>query len=312
MANLCENLIIIENGEDVVQDINMQFVDGNDILFERILPTPPGTEDKRKFRLDNWGTRSNGDSVEFPGEDCISFITAWSPAEGIAKELSRIYNCEIKIIYFEASEAFGGISIYKVGEVVSEQNFENIDEEKYKELPEELRDFIGDVFEWKKETEKTFEQKEIDNGIVINGKRTQAVIFTKTAEKEAIGQIIELCNQDFATNSKIRIMPDCHAGKGCVIGTTMTITDKVVPAMVGVDIGCGMLVWRLGKSKIDTELLDRIIANEIPNGTCARSKAAPGIDTRNFYEEMKRDLKCYNHISVDRALLSIGTLGGGK
>lgn len=74
--------------------------------------------------------------------------------------------------------------------------------------------------------------------IELKGKHNTAKVFTDNIDKETISQVIELLNQSFTANSKIRIMPDCHAGKGCVVGTTMTLTDKVVPNLVGVDIGC--------------------------------------------------------------------------
>ncbi|MFB7139975.1 RtcB family protein [Gottfriedia sp. NPDC056225] len=71
--------------------------------------------------------------------------------------------------------------------------------------------------------------------LTVNGSFNEAKIFTDNVEQGAIGQIIELCNQEFVKNSKIRIMPDTHAGKGCTIGTTMTIQDKIVPNLVGVN-----------------------------------------------------------------------------
>ncbi|WP_418658514.1 RtcB family protein, partial [Clostridioides difficile] len=74
----------------------------------------------------------------------------------------------------------------------------------------------------------------------VQGKYNKAKIFTENVDSITIGQIINLCNQKEFKESSIRIMPDCHAGKGCTIGTTMTISDKVVPNLVGVDIGCGM------------------------------------------------------------------------
>ena len=93
--------------------------------------------------------------------------------------------------------------------------------------------------------------------IEIKGKYNEAKIFTDVVDSASIAQVQELCNQEFTAGSRIRLMPDIHAGAGCTIGTTMTITDKVVPNLVGVDIGCGMetiriregrftVVWRLG------------------------------------------------------------------
>ena len=95
--------------------------------------------------------------------------------------------------------------------------------------------------------------------IEIKGKYNTAKVFTDNVDQTTISQVIEICNQKWCENSKIRIMPDCHAGVGCVIGTTMTIEDKVCPSTVGVDIGCGMLVTRLADIHIDLEKLDKTI-----------------------------------------------------
>ncbi|WP_227450607.1 RtcB family protein [Clostridioides sp. ES-S-0108-01] len=83
------------------------------------------------------------------------------------------------------------------------------------------------------------------------GKCNKAKISTDNVDSTTISQIIELRNQEFTTKSKIRIMPDCHAGAGYVIGTVMTIQDKIVPNLVGVDIGCGVLCANLGKIDLD-------------------------------------------------------------
>jgi tRNA-splicing ligase RtcB len=87
--------------------------------------------------------------------------------------------------------------------------------------------------------------------IELRGKHNLAKVFTNNIEETAVGQIIELCNQEFTKDSKIRIMPDTHAGAGCTIGTTMTIADKVVPNMVGVDIGCGMELIKIAEKEIN-------------------------------------------------------------
>lgn len=99
--------------------------------------------------------------------------------------------------------------------------------------------------------------------IEVQGKYNAAKINTDNVEQEAIAQIIELCNQEFVQGSKIRIMTDTHAGAGCTIGTTMTIQDKIVPNLVGVDIGCGMENVKLKNTEIDLEKLDRV-----PGHTC--------------------------------------------
>ena len=87
--------------------------------------------------------------------------------------------------------------------------------------------------------------------MVVKGKYNKAKVFTSVIEESAIGQLKSMCDCSAFANSKIRIMPDVHTGAGCTIGTTMTITDKISPSMVGVDIGCGMLTVYLGKIDID-------------------------------------------------------------
>lgn len=91
-------------------------------------------------------------------------------------------------------------------------------------------------------------------------------IFTKNIEEQAINQINELLNQETFKNSKVRIMPDVHAGKGCVIGFTGNLGEKVIPNIVGVDIGCGMLCVELGNIDLDLERLDKIIREYVPSG----------------------------------------------
>ena len=106
----------------------------------------------------------------------------------------------------------------------------------------------------------------------IRGKYNTALVFTHNIEKGAIDQIKELCDQEFAKDSIIRIMPDVHEGLGCTIGTTMTIQDKIVPNLVGVDIGCGIETIKLKNRKLDLEELDRNIYDYIPSGFNIRNK----------------------------------------
>lgn len=101
---------------------------------------------------------------------------------------------------------------------------------------------------------------------IIEGKYTNAIVYSYTAEESALGQVQTLCNQPFAKDSKIRLMPDIHAGKGCTIGTTMTYTDKICPNIVGVDISCGMLVVQLKEKRINLPELDSCIRKNIPAG----------------------------------------------
>ena len=134
------------------------------------------------------------------------------------------------------------------------------------------------------------------------GKHNTCKVFTDNCDNETISQIIELLNQESVANSQIRIMPDTHAGKGCVIGTTMTITDKVIPNLVGVDIGCGMYAIKLEETEIDCEKLDKVIRQYIPSGFSIHDRAI----TRSNIE------KIIAPIDVDRAMKSLGTLGGGN
>lgn len=143
--------------------------------------------------------------------------------------------------------------------------------------------------------------------IELKGKHNIAKVYTDNIEKEAISQIIELCNQEFCKDSQIRIMPDTHAGAGCTIGTTMTITDKVVPNLVGVDIGCGMETIQIAEKEVDFSKLDSIIRKYIPSGFNTRSIQHKYCESINL-----EDLKSYKHINSGRAKLSIGTLGGGN
>ena len=141
----------------------------------------------------------------------------------------------------------------------------------------------------------------------ITGKYSTAKVFTNVIENEAVEQIKTLCNQEFITGSKIRIMPDVHSGAGCTIGTTMTITDKVIPNLVGVDIGCGMETVMITDKEIDLEKLDKLIYEKIPSGHNIRKIPHDLINEIDLNQ-----LKCTGHVKMDRAIRSIGTLGGGN
>ena len=138
----------------------------------------------------------------------------------------------------------------------------------------------------------------------IKGKVNTAVCFAKTVEYESIEQIQRMCDHEFTRGSRIRIMPDVHAGKGCTIGTTMTIQDKAVPNIVGVDIGCGMYTVRLNTSHIDFAKLDEA-AHYIPSGQEVW-------DGRQEHFDLT-ELKCFRSLRQTRRLeRSLGTLGGGN
>ncbi|MFA5557886.1 MAG: RtcB family protein [Methanofastidiosum sp.] len=142
--------------------------------------------------------------------------------------------------------------------------------------------------------------------IELQGKYNSAKVFTDNVEQKTISQIINLLNQDFTKDCSIRIMPDCHAGKGCVIGFTANLGDRIIPNIVGVDIGCGMLTIELGKININLEQLDNIIHQNIPSG-------------RNTHDERKikypklAELHCHRDLKDTKRLeRSIGTLGSGN
>ena len=143
--------------------------------------------------------------------------------------------------------------------------------------------------------------------ILLKGDYNQAIIYTKILEKNAEKQIINLLNQEFIKDSTIRIMPDVHAGIGCTIGTTMTVWDKIVPNLVGVDIGCGMETVLLENNHIDFKKLDEIIHEYIPAGFSIRKT----IHSYLKYVELD-NLICKDFINLERARLSLGTLGGGN
>lgn len=141
----------------------------------------------------------------------------------------------------------------------------------------------------------------------VKGRYNKAKIFTDVIEKSALRQVRKMCDYSPFRWSKIRIMPDVHAGAGCTIGTTMTIWDKVVPNMVGVDIGCGMAVAQLKEREIDFAALDAFIRQNIPAGMTSRE--AP-----HAYAE-KIDLSklhCAKSVNLELAKRSVGTLGGGN
>ena len=138
----------------------------------------------------------------------------------------------------------------------------------------------------------------------IKGKISSAICYASIIEPKAIDQIRRMCDYEFTRGSKIRIMPDVHAGKGCTIGTTMTVVEKAVPNIVGVDIGCGMYTVELGKEDIDLKKLDEA-THFIPSGMNVWNDIQ-----ENFNIE---ELKCYDQlINIDWLKCSLGSLGGGN
>ena len=145
---------------------------------------------------------------------------------------------------------------------------------------------------------------------MVEGKHNTAKVFTDVVDEKSLQQIKTLCDQEFTSGAKIRLMPDVHAGAGCTIGTTMTIKDKIVPNLVGVDIGCGMETLMIHKDseaaqKFDPAQLDMIIRKNIP---C-------GFDIRKFEHQYVAEVEWDNIKGIynkHRAQLSLGTLGGGN
>lgn len=138
-------------------------------------------------------------------------------------------------------------------------------------------------------------------------------IFAKTIEAEAMKQIEEMATSEAYRDCKIRIMPDCHAGKGCTVGTVIQTAGKVVPNTVGVDIGCGMLVWDLGFANISMAILDRIINDNIPSGFNVHEKPLSSEMVALMHHEIQEFLPSWEqYFDLDYVLRSLGTLGGGN
>lgn len=145
-----------------------------------------------------------------------------------------------------------------------------------------------------------------DDKMELVGNHNSAKIFTDELEEGAKEQIIELLNQDFIKDAKVRIMPDVHQGMGCVIGFTADMRDKVIPNIVGVDIGCGMLTVELGNIELDLPKVDKIINKEVPSGSNVHGG-------REVKFDKLLDLYCLRDLkNTKRIERSIGTLGGGN
>lgn len=143
--------------------------------------------------------------------------------------------------------------------------------------------------------------------IEINGKHNTAKVFTDVVDEMSVKQITMLCDQAFTAGSRIRMMPDVHAGAGCTIGTTMTIGDKIVPNLVGVDIGCGMETVKLKERHIELQKLDKLIYEVIPSGFDVRK------EPHHFADEIDlEELRCAKYVRTERSLRAIGSLGGGN
>lgn len=143
--------------------------------------------------------------------------------------------------------------------------------------------------------------------IKINGNYAEAIIYSNELDSGSEGLIKALCNSVVAENSKIRVMPDVHPGKGCAVGMTMTLNERVAPGLVGVDIGCGMEVIKVKPKRLELQQLDKVVQSKIPSGVKIRT-------TLHRFAEMAEleKLKCAKHIRIYKSLLGLGTLGGGN
>ena len=146
----------------------------------------------------------------------------------------------------------------------------------------------------------------------INGTYTSAVLHlaenpTTNIDPYARSQITMLCNTEALTGERIRIMPDVHPGKVGTIGFTTTIGKKLMPLLIGIDVGCGITVAHITKGKKEWQRLDSVIREDIPSGPAVRKAPHPATDTFDL-----NDLRCAKHIKKDHAMLSLGTLGGGN
>lgn len=142
---------------------------------------------------------------------------------------------------------------------------------------------------------------------IVKGMYAEAKIFTEDVEAYAEAQVKMICDNEVAQGSTICLMPDIHPGKVGPIGLTMTVTDKVIPQLLGVDIGCGMTCVKLNKGNAEFQKLDRVIRENVPSGFAIRR------ESHYMAEEFSYEgLHCLRHISRERAERSLGTLGGGN
>lgn len=141
----------------------------------------------------------------------------------------------------------------------------------------------------------------------IKGKYAAADVFSDTAEEYAISQIKAICDNEAAEDSKICIMPDVHPGKVGPIGLTMTLGNRVLPYLLGTDIGCGISYIKIKETKVEYQKLDTVIRENIPVGS--KNRREPHRFSKDFDFD---DLICRKHVDKDRAILGLGTLGSGN
>ncbi len=141
--------------------------------------------------------------------------------------------------------------------------------------------------------------------IELKGKYNSAKIFTDVVDQESISQVMGILNLESLKDTQIRMMPDIHAGKGCTVGTTITLKDKVIPNLTGVDIGCGMFLIKIKEKVIDLEKLDKVINEKVPSGFSIHDEPLPEAEAFDFSA-----FRC--PVNVENARKSLGSLGGGN
>ena len=146
----------------------------------------------------------------------------------------------------------------------------------------------------------------------VKGKYNSAIVMTDQIEEECVGQLVTLCSQEIFKDSQIRIMPDCHAGKGCVVGFTASIKDRIIPNLVGVDISCSISTYKLDVKEVDFEQLDNVIRKYVPSGMSIRSTVSKLVSDNLKAKIEKVCQEIGDENGYNRHLKSIGTLGGGN
>ena len=141
----------------------------------------------------------------------------------------------------------------------------------------------------------------------ITGKYAQAKIFADDAEDYAKAQIEMICNNEVSDGCIVRIMPDVHPGQAGPIGLTMTVGRRIIPQLLGIDIGCGIVCIQLREKRMELQKLDKVIRERIPSGFKIRQKSHHRAEAFELQE-----LRCFKHVSREKAVLSLGTLGGGN
>ena len=149
--------------------------------------------------------------------------------------------------------------------------------------------------------------KGVDAMFEVAGKFNKATVYANTVDSASYAQVLRMCNMEELKDSRIAMMPDMHAAEGCTVGTSMTVDDRVNPAFVGGDIGCGMQIFKLKEKEIDLPALDACIRQKVPSGARIHERSVSAVKDLSLEE-----LGCYEYLRHDTVLRSFGTLGGGN